>query len=173
MPDGVELNIIGLDEIQEKIRLLAAETQGKTTAFALRKAADLVRDAARGRYQLSGHDDPDTPEKINLNIVTRKGKKSFYGPDEIAYRVGVLGGARDYSNYGEITTGKSAKGNPGGDTFYWRFLEFGTERIRATPFMRPALAENVEKATRRFVREYDAAIFRALKKASKADKSSF
>lgn len=170
MPDGVELNIIGLDEIQEKIKLLAKETQGRVTASALRKAADLVRDSAKGRYQLTRHDDPDTPEKIDLNIVTRKGKSP---PGDIKYRVGVLGGARDYEAYGEIKTGKSASANPGGDTFYWRFLEFGTERIRATPFMRPALSENVEKATKRFVREYDAATFRALKKAAKSDKSSF
>jgi len=31
--------------------------------------------------------------------------------------------------------------NKGGDTFYWRFLEFGTKSIKARPFMRPAMAK--------------------------------
>lgn len=171
--DGIDFDIYGLDGIQEKIKALAEETQGRTTAFALRKAADLVRDSAKGHYQLARLDDPDTPEKIDVNIVTRKGKKRYLGPGEIAYRVGVLGGARNYEDYGEITTGKSASGNPGGDTFYWRFLEFGTENIRARPFMRPALERNVGKATAKFVSEYDKSIDRALKKAAKKDKTSF
>ena len=61
-------------------------------------------------------------------------------------RVGVLGGAKNYAAYGEIVTGRSAKGNPGGDTFYWRFLEFGTSKMRARPFMRPAMLTKQQAA---------------------------
>lgn len=42
-------------------------------------------------------------------------------------RVGILGGARDMGKYGEFKG--AGKDNPGGDTFYWRFREFGTSKM--------------------------------------------
>lgn len=47
----------------------------------------------------------------------------------------------------------------GGDTFYWRFVEFGTSHSRAQPFMRPAfeslsglaIRETAEEMTRRLL----------------------
>lgn len=70
------------------------------------------------------------------------------------FRVGVLGGARNYEAYGEFKTGKSASANPGGDTFYWRFVEFGTERTAAKPFLRPAMEASIAPATEVFIQTY-------------------
>ncbi|MNE79587.1 hypothetical protein D3C80_1760880 [compost metagenome] len=56
--------------------------------------------------------------------------------------------------------------------WYWRLLEFGTERIRATPFMRPALTESIAEVTNTFVSEYDKSIDRAIKRAAKETASS-
>lgn len=166
MADGIDFNIVGLEALRDKLKLLSEETQGRGGAAALRKASLVVVDAAKRNAERV--DDPGTKEKISENIVTRKASKRRVAPGDIKYRVGVLGGARDYSAYGELSTGKSASENPGGDTFYWRFLEFGTEKMSAKPFMRGALAQNVSKATETFVREYIAYAERALKRAKKS-----
>lgn len=65
-------------------------------------------------------------------------------------RVGVLGGAKAPAIQSGEFKGKG-KGNPGGDTYYWRFLEFGTENMPAHPFMRPAQDNNA--ATNKFAEE--------------------
>ena len=103
----------------------------------LRKGANVIRDAARGNAKRL--DDPDTSESIAKNIAVQSGnrrrERQEGGP---VMRVGVMGGARDMGKYGEFKG--AGKGNPGGDTFYWRFLEFGTSKMAARPFMRPAMA---------------------------------
>ena len=43
-------------------------------------------------------------------------------------------------------TGKSGAFNPR-DPFYWRFVEFGTSKMPARPFMRTAFATEKEHAT--------------------------
>ena len=52
-------------------------------------------------------------------------------------------------------------------TPHWRLLEFGTEKMAASPFARPALEENVGKAIAEFITQYKKAIARALKRAPK------
>jgi HK97 gp10 family phage protein len=63
------------------------------------------------------------------------------------------------------------KGNPDsgkkGPTPHFRLLEFGTEKMSARPFMRPALAENIEAATNEFVLQYNKSLDRAAKKAAR------
>lgn len=110
---------------------------------ALRKGANVIRDAAR--VNAKRIDDPTTAQQIAKNIVVKGGgpkrEKQAGGP---MVRVGVLGGARDMSAYGELK-GKG-KANPGGDTWHWRLLEFGTSRFPATPFMRPAMNDRAQAA---------------------------
>ncbi|MCY1547040.1 phage protein, HK97 gp10 family [compost metagenome] len=75
----------------------------------------------------------------------------------VVMRVGVLGGARD-TKLGGLVGAKSLKDNPGGDTWYWRFLEFGTEQQAAQPFMRPALEENTDNVTETMAVELNKAL---------------
>ncbi len=60
--------------------------------------------------------------------------------------------------------GEAVDTGAGGPTPHWRLLEFGTEQMAARPFMRPALADNIQQVTDVFVREYSKAIDRAIKK---------
>ncbi|MCY1370928.1 phage protein, HK97 gp10 family [compost metagenome] len=46
-------------------------------------------------------------------------------------------------------------------------MEFGTEKARAQPFMRSALADHISEVTNTFVTEYEKAIDRAIKRAQK------
>ena len=153
---AVELNIEGLDEFNKKIAELKDIKKVRSRGVAAaRKAMNLVRDAARSNAKAI--DDPETREKIHKNIVTQGGKSR--NPNEIKIRVGVKGGA-GRNQYSVSTAGLS-----GGDTRHFRFIEFGTSKIPATPFLRPALANNVDKVTTKFVQVFDAEITKALREA--------
>ena len=135
--------IKGLDEIMAKLKQLPDRVGRNAMKRALRQGARPIRDAARANAKQ--FDDPATSENISKNIVVqsanRRREKQEGGP---VMRVGVLGGARDMRAHGEFKG--AGKSNPGGDTFYWRFLEFGTSRMAARPFMRPAMAAAGDKA---------------------------
>ena len=171
---GVEFSITGLDEFREKLKAVTDDTRFKGGRAALRKAAQVVRDRAReGATRLN---DSATPEDIAQNIVERWNGRRFKKTGDLAFRVGVLGGARQYADtsenrragrVGESYEVGGDKGNPGGDTYYWRFLEFGTEKTPARPFMRPAMESSAGEVADTFVREYGKAIDRAIKRARK------
>ena len=135
--------IAGLDEIKRKMRAIPDKAAYNASRRALRKGANVIRDMARANA--ARVNDPETPENIAKNIVAKSGAKKYDrrrgGP---AFRVGVLGGARDMSKYGELKGG--GKDNPGGDTWYWRLLEFGTSKMAAQPFMRPAMNQGANGA---------------------------
>jgi HK97 gp10 family phage protein len=144
MTDSVTFKINGLDELQEKLAKLADEKRIRNAARrAVRRGANVVAEAAKRNAQTI--DDPNTREAIHKNIaVSGGGSKRERRVGGAMMRVGIRGGARDMSKYGEFKG--AGKGNPGGDTFYWRFLEFGTSEMAARPFMRNAMAQSADQA---------------------------
>lgn len=165
MADGLDVNVEGMEELVGRIRALEYDVRYKGGRSALRKAANLVRDAARAHA--ANLDDPSTPENIAANIAVRFSSRTFKSRGDLEFRVGVMGGATHVAAASGEFKG-SGSGNPGGDTFHWRFLEFGTQHMPAKPFLRRALSENIQNATNEFIREYNRAIDRALKRAAKA-----
>ena len=159
MSDGISFTIEGLDALQSKLQALKFDVQKKGGRFALRKAAKVIAD--RVRSNASGIDDPESAESISKNIAERwngrLNKKS--GGNDLGFRIGVLGGAKD--------PGKEDSKNPGGTTFHWRFVEFGTSKMQAHPFVRPAMEQAGQQAIDTFVNEYSRAMDRALRKAQK------
>jgi len=141
---GVAMSVKGLDNVLHNLQELDTRIIRRATTSAIRAGAGVIRDAAR--VNARALDDPGTPAQIYRNIVARSIRRRDVvrqGGDAGA-RVGVLGGARDLSKQGEIKGAGS--GNPGGDTFYWRFLEFGTQHMAARPILRPAAEENKTQA---------------------------
>ena len=157
MADG-GFSIIGLEPLLAKLKGLEYDMKRKGGRTALRKAAKVVEADAKRRAKLL--DDPRTPQSIADNIAIRWSSRTFKRTGNLAFRVGVKGGARwraqVWKNLGENSP-----------TPHWRLLEFGTEKMAARPFMRPALESNINKATNAFVTEYGKAIDRALKRAAK------
>ncbi|MEF5353596.1 HK97-gp10 family putative phage morphogenesis protein, partial [Escherichia coli] len=146
MADGVEVNLTGLDSVLGKLDAVSQVTRDKSGRAALRKAANVIRD--RARNNAARVDDPLTKEAIYKNIVVSFSSKAFRRTGDPTFRVGVMGGARQYANTkANVRKGRAGKsyntagdkGNPGGDTWYWRFLEFGTEHAAAKPVLRPAI----------------------------------
>jgi HK97 gp10 family phage protein len=127
----------GEAEILRKLRTLTDKAGLKAMRRALRKGANVVRDVARQNAKRI--DDPVSASDISRNIAVQAGGKRRerqYGG--AVMRVGVKGGARYRKGGGE--------GLPGGNTTHWRYLEFGTSKTKAQPFMRPAAASSAGRA---------------------------
>jgi len=159
MTDAVSVNVDGLAEVLGKFEAIEVDLKTKGGRFALRKAAQLVRDKAR--QNAAALDDPETAANIESNIVERWSGRTFKRTGNLMFRVGVMGGA------GGNASSASLDGLPGKDTRHWRYKEFGTEKIAATPFMRRALAENIAAAISEFSTQYDKKMTRAIKAAKK------
>lgn len=145
--------IQGLEDVQAKLQALGNQKEiKKFVRKASRQAMNIVRDAARNNAK--SIDDPVSSEKIHKNITVSPGKTK--DKNSIKMRVGIKGGA-SYNQYSVSNAGLS-----GGDTRHWRFIEFGTSKIPAVPFMRPALANNVQlvigRFTESFMQQLDAAL---------------
>lgn len=157
MADSIKFKIEGLDSLIGKLRAVSYDLKFKGGRAALRAAAKVVVLAAQENAQAI--DDPESAESISKNIVARWDGDLYKRTGDLGFRVGVLGGAKESKG--------TKKAYPGGDTFHWRFIEFGTSKIPATPFMRPALSENIDRVTNTFVTFYEKSIDRALKRAKK------
>ncbi len=160
-----EFELVGMESLLAKFDSIKQDVKYKGGRAALRKAANLIADKAKQNAQKV--DDPETASNISKNVAVRWGGKRFRATGDLNFRVGILGGARQNSRYGTRSTKERANSNPGGETFHWRFLEFGTEKMAAQPFLRPALANNTSEAISVFAKEYEKAIDRAIKRAAK------
>lgn len=167
---SADFKIEGMDDFMKKLDVLTdRKSVNRKARSAARKAMQLVQMAAM--VGASRIDDPDTRESIKENIVIRNGKSRDL--NTVIMKVGVLGGAKNYANSKDnVRKGRAGKEyftagsskNPGGDTFYWRYLEFGTSRFPAVPFLRPALSANIEWVTSEFNKHFMKSIETAIKK---------
>lgn len=156
MADGVDFSITGLDSLLGKLDSLSYDVRRKGGRAALRKAAQVV--AQKAKEGAERIDDKETGRSIADNIALRWNGKLFKQTGDLGFRIGVLHGAV-LKNGGDLS--------PNSPTPHWRLIEFGTEKMAAVPFMRPALANSISEATNIFVSEYEKAIDRAIRRAAK------
>ncbi|HGM7113307.1 TPA: HK97-gp10 family putative phage morphogenesis protein [Serratia marcescens] len=156
MADGVEYTLTGVDELMGKLESISDDMKRKGGRAALRKAANVIANRAKANAQRL--DDPETGRNIADNIAVRWNGREFKRNGNLAFRIGVLHGAvlRKHPD--------KAKNAP---TPHWRLLEFGTENMRAQPFMRPAAENSAAEASNTLVTEYGKAIDRAIARAAK------
>lgn len=157
MAESIEFSLIGIDSLLGKLQSVKYDIKRKGGRAALRRAAQLVAENAReGAARL---DDKETGRSIAQNIAVRWNGRRFRATGDLAFRIGVLHGAVLKDG------GSKAENSP---TPHWRLLEFGTERIRAQPFLRTALADHISAVTDEFLSQYEKAIDRAIRRAQKA-----
>lgn len=163
-----EFEIQGLDGVLKKLETLGPKLRKKALNSAMRKGMNVVKKAAQARARR--FDDPRTAQSIPKEIVVRSNAKKArrMGPGTFLVQVGVKGGAKAYvdnrKNRRAGRVGQSYEG--GGNVYHWRFLEFGTAKMRAQPFMRPALEENTGAVTDVVVKELDSAIDKIIAKGT-------
>lgn len=156
MADGVEFKLEGIDSLVSKLEAISYDAKRKGGRSALRKAAQIV--AMKAKEGAQRIDDPATGRSIAANIALRWNGRLFKASGDLGFRVGVLHGA-------VLKNGGDTSANA--PTPHWRLLEFGTEKMRAQPFMRKALADHISEVTNTFVTEYEKAIDRAIRRAEK------
>lgn len=141
----------GLDSALSKLRSVSQEVAKRGARSAGTRAMRIVRDDARRRAEQ--FDDPETASNIAKNIVTRYSARASKREGGIVIQVGVQGGARP------------RKGSD--DEGHWRLIEFGTSKMAARPFMRPALSDNVQAVSDKFIKELEPKIDKALAKVKR------
>jgi len=154
--NSTQFGLQGVEELLGKFASIKSDVKYKGGRFALRKAANLVAKSAKEGAETI--DDPATGRSIADNISVRFSSRTFKRSGDLMFRVGVKHGAVLKKG------GEKVANSP---TPHWRLFEFGTEKMAAHPFMRPALENNVSSATNEFVSQYKKSIDSAIKKAVK------
>lgn len=163
-------DIQGLDEVKSNLRRLGNTRKAKNAATrSARKSMNIVKKAAVNNAKAI--DDPESPERIWKNIITKP--KRMRSDGFVLMRVGVRGGSKKYvSTKRNVRAGRAGKSystggdksNPGGDTFHFRFLELGTANMPAQPILRIALWNNTENVKSKFIESFGLEITKELNK---------
>ncbi len=110
------------------------------------RGAVVIRDEAKTRAPVSttppAPGDP-LPGTLKRSIVIKHDKDRSSLTSQ-TYVVAVRHGKK-YRNQGK-------KGNRSQDAYYWRWVEFGTVKMAARPFMRPAFEAQKEAAVQEIAR---------------------
>ena len=148
----LSVDIKGVNTIVDRLSTLPSKVQRREARRAVRRGATVFRNAVRDNAKRL--DDPQTKESIAKNVVIQESRRQGKAAGGVVMRVGIRGGARKVKG----------SGAPGGDTYYWRFVEFGApgRNIRPRPFMRPAFDQNTQAATDATATELSAGLDRLL-----------
>jgi HK97 gp10 family phage protein len=142
-----ELNAPELEDLLKNLRQFTPKLQRRGLTQALRKGArPIVKDArARLAKHIAKTDQSQSTGALSKAITTRVNPRLGRREGGSALSIGIRGGAKEYvSNRQNRKLGRVGQSyEQGGNQFYFRFLEFGTSKMHARPFLTPALAENV------------------------------
>lgn len=144
------VNVAGLAELRQTLLNLGGEIASKNggpVRSALAKGARRVRDSAR----LIAGSSKDSGRLQNAIFAGRDRNPGAEGLTE-SYSVGVKRG-----NSREDTKG----------AYYWGFIEFGTVKQKAQPFLRPAFEQGKVNFTEEFTTDLRKAIASAVKRFAK------
>lgn len=161
----------GFSELEKNLEMLGEQMRARGVRLMMSRASVPIRDEAKVRAPILQESVPHRmPGTIMRNIKIWRHKRT---PFAVTYFVGVrkLSGA-SVAKFKKANKGKSGGQNPN-DPYYWRYLEFGTSKMRAQPFLRPAFeAKKVEAVARAFkecqdfIRKAVRSFRRGLKKAA-------
>jgi len=139
--DGVTVRMSGFEQVSRRLEALPGKVRGRIARKAIGAAALVIRREAR--KNALNVDDPETGRRIADNIGQRMRTRHNRMTGEVRVSVGVL------SEHGRIPSGNPDTG-PRGNTPHWHLIELGTDKMRAQPFLRTALAQNIDAAINRF-----------------------
>lgn len=138
---AITLKVDGLKELQRALDSLPKEIQGRPLKSAVSAGAKVILDEAiskapvgetgnlrKSLYRYRSRSQ-STKGKETYLVGVRKGK-GIYGNTRLNRRMGRVG--KKYTTQGEA--------------YYWRFIEFGTSKMPAHPFLRPAFESQKERA---------------------------
>jgi HK97 gp10 family phage protein len=147
MADGLTVKLEGIDDLKRALADAASDIRKKAVRGALREAGKVIQAAARATAPVLQVPVPHRlPGTVKRNILVRASKFARQAGDE-----GVYVNVRGIRGKARITRlGKAGAKNPN-DPYYWRFLELGTRKMRARPFLRPAADSKGQEAISKFM----------------------
>jgi HK97 gp10 family phage protein len=128
MAKSVSVKVDGLRALGERMKGLSDDVNNRIARAATAAGAVVIRDAAKRKA-------PVRTGNLQKNIVVKrlpKGEATLTSEHIVTVR------------RGKLTKKQRAAGLV--DAFYATFVEYGTARAAAQPFLRPAYDENKEKA---------------------------
>lgn len=144
----VVVKLQGIGELKRALADLPSKLRRKALLEPMKKAMRVVRDAAKQAVPVLSEPSPyRTKGTLKRRLSVRISKVSRQAGD-----VGVFVNVRPLKS-AQIRAAK-AKGLriAPNDPFYWRFVEFGTRKMKARPFLTPA-AGRLQDALAVFERE--------------------
>ncbi len=155
----------GLDQLLKNMQQLPRELVSKNGGLvrsALFKATKLVREEVRARA-------PVDTGNLQRNVIAVRDRDPKASGASERYVVAVR--KKRYTKAAKAKAVKTKKGKinyrASGDAFYWRFVEFGTEKSRAQPFLRPGFEAQKQPAVDTFKESLGTGISRVVRKMRK------
>lgn len=139
MADSIEIRVGGFDEMRRALADASEAIRVKAVRSALRKAGNVFKASAQAAAPYLV-----VPTKrrnvgtVKKAIAVRNSRFARQAGDE-----GVFVGVRPLRGSRQKRLGKAGASNPN-DPYYWRFVEFGTKKMSARPFLRPAANKGAE-----------------------------
>lgn len=172
----ITARVQGLDELKQALKGLPANLRRRVLRNALAAGARVFRDEARRLAPVlqapivRGGQLIRKPGTVRDAIRTRTSKQSRrQGDVGVFVNVVPAKGAKFKSVgvrigrvkvRGRVQTARSQRGaRSPNDPYYWRFLEFGTSKMQASPFLQPAAAKQGD-ALRAFERTIGPAVLK-------------
>jgi HK97 gp10 family phage protein len=151
----VEMKLQGFKELAAAMRELPDRVAKNALRSAVNAGATVIKkEAIRMAPEDTG------ALKANLYQKQIREQSSIY---KQVYYVGVRRGVAKYANTAKNRrSGKAGQAYKNdGTTFYWKFLEFGTSKMAAKPFLRPAFEMQKESAVKAIGEKLDERIQKA------------
>lgn len=136
---GNTVQVKGLRELGEAMRTLSDDINKKVSRQAVAAGAKLVRDDARRR---APRDSGNLQAAIVMKNLTRTKLTARYVVATRSGKTADVKAGKAAARSGD----KAQRRLVGKDAFYGAFVEFGTVKAPAQPFMRPAFEENQQAA---------------------------
>jgi HK97 gp10 family phage protein len=135
----------GFRELEQNLKMLGSEMHEKGVKLMMSRAAVPMRNEAKINAPILEEPDKRRNRGTLLRAISIWRKRvTRYA---VTYYVGVRGVSRQKIAKFKRESGKSSTENPN-DPFYWKFLEFGTSKMRARPFLRPAFEAKKTESVR-------------------------
>lgn len=129
------IRVDGLAELGAKLRALSDDVRYKIARAAANAGAQVIKKEAQTRAPIG-----TVPHKV--------GKKgNIVPPGNLRRNIYVKRLPLSQRKHTEdFIVAVRQGGKSGKDAFYWRFLEYGTVKMAAQPFMRPAFSNKKQQA---------------------------
>ncbi|MCI7353060.1 MAG: HK97-gp10 family putative phage morphogenesis protein [[Actinobacillus] rossii] len=145
---NLTVKITGLKELGQAMNSLERKVKNRIAVKAMRKGGAIIREQARASVPTLKHQVPHRKRGTLRKAISSSTKMDKSGTVRTTIFVRQLKTSKVIEFKG--TNGKSGAYNPN-DPFYWRFVEFGTSKMPAQPFLQPAFSAKKEQATREII----------------------